>query len=107
MKTDEAINIRTERPADADAIAALAALDSARVPAGPLLLAEVDGVLRAALAPATGARIADPFAPSESVLELLELVAAGERPKGRLRQIKERVLLWEQLWSRARPGHVV
>ena len=107
MRTDQPINIRTERLDDAGAIAALAGLDSARVPEGRLLLAEVDGVLRAALAPATGARIADPFVPTDAVLELLELVAAGERPKSGLRRLGERVLLWEQLWARARPGHVV
>jgi hypothetical protein len=107
MNTTEAINIRMERPDDAEALASLAALDSTRVPAHPLLLAEVDGVLRAALSPATGETIADPFERSEAVIELLELVAAGERPKSPWRRMTERLLLWEQLWARARPGHVV
>src|SRR4051794_1507736 len=43
------IAIRRAFPDDAVTVARLAALDSRRVPAGELLLAEVDGVPRAAL----------------------------------------------------------
>jgi hypothetical protein len=65
--------IRAARGSDGDALGRLAALDSARVPAGELLVAESDGALVAAHAPATGATIADPFRPTAQVIELLQL----------------------------------
>ncbi|MGH2869523.1 MAG: hypothetical protein ACRDNK_18410 [Solirubrobacteraceae bacterium] len=70
------------RPAygdDYDALARLAALDSAdHVPARPLLIAEVDGVLRAALSLADGSSIADPFYRSARLVTLLRTHAAQE-----------------------------
>lgn len=64
----------TIRPAYADdepAVRRLAALDSAPVPRGPLLLAEVDGELRVAVSADGGKAIADPF---HRTLELVALV---------------------------------
>ena len=58
------VTVRAARPDDASDLARLAALDSRRALGGPLLLAEEDGVLRAALALRTGAVVADPFAPT-------------------------------------------
>jgi hypothetical protein len=77
----------TIRPAYADddsALARLAALDSAEhAPARPLLLAEVDGELKAALSPADGAVIADPFSHTVELVELLRMHAgARSRPSG-------------------------
>ena len=46
------------------------------VPAGDLLVAEADGALVAAHAPATGATIADPFRHTAAVVELLQLRGA-------------------------------
>jgi hypothetical protein len=69
----------TIRPAYADdnqAVVRLATLDSARVPAGPLLLAEVDGELRAALATDDGTVIADPFSRTVELIALLRKHAA-------------------------------
>ena len=65
--------IRAARGSDGRALPRLAALDSAHVPAGDLLVAETDGALVAAYAPATGAAIADPFRHTAEVVELLEL----------------------------------
>jgi hypothetical protein len=68
------------RPAYADdraALARLAAIDSASVPSEPLLLAEVDEQLRAALSLADGSVIADPFFPTIDLLELLHTHAAA------------------------------
>jgi hypothetical protein len=65
--------IRAARGSDGDALGRLAALDSARVPAGELLVAETGGSLVAAHAPATGATIADPFRRTAELVELLEL----------------------------------
>jgi hypothetical protein len=68
------------RPAYADdgaAVARLAALDSSAVPAEPLLLAEVDDELRAALSLADASVIADPFFPTLDLIELLRTHAAA------------------------------
>ena len=65
--------IRAARGSDGVALGRLAALDSARVPAGELLVAEADGALVAAHAPATGATIADPFRHTAEVVSLLEM----------------------------------
>jgi hypothetical protein len=66
-----AITIRPAYADDAVAIARLAALDSAPVPHGPLIVAEVDGELRVALAIADFTVIADPF---HRTLELVALL---------------------------------
>ncbi len=65
--------IRAARGSDGTALTRLAGLDSAHVPAGELLVAETDGALVAAHAPATGDTIADPFRHTAQVVELLEL----------------------------------
>jgi hypothetical protein len=75
--------IRAARGSDGAAIERLAALDSAQVPAGSLLVAEADGRIVAAIATATGEAIADPFLPSADVLALLRMRATGARPRGR------------------------
>jgi hypothetical protein len=64
--------IRHAGPDDAGAVARLAALDSAPTPAGALIVAEVHGELRAALRVDDRAVIADPFAPTAGLVELLE-----------------------------------
>ncbi|HWH93957.1 MAG TPA: hypothetical protein VNT03_08845 [Baekduia sp.] len=70
------MTIRTALPDDSRAIARLAALDSARVPAGPLLLAEIDGEPWAAIALSSGRAIADPFRPTAALVDLLRRRAA-------------------------------
>lgn len=65
-------------------MARLAALDSAPVPPGPLLLAESDGELRAALSLTDGLTIADPFHPTAAIVDLLATVAVpGPAPRRR------------------------
>lgn len=62
------------RPAYADdelALRRLATLDSASVPAAPLLLGEIEGELRAALSLEDGTAVADPFFPTLHLVELL------------------------------------
>ena len=68
---DTDILIRPARLADAPALRRLAQVDSARLPAGELLVAEVGGELRAALQRHGDAVIADPFFPSADVVALL------------------------------------
>jgi hypothetical protein len=79
----------TIRPAYADderALRRLAALDSAAAaPRGPLLLAEVDGVLKAALSLSDGSSIADPFTRTADVVELLRQAAAPGHVRPRRR----------------------
>src|SRR3954452_24409735 len=70
------VTLRAARPDDADALRRLAALDSRRLPSGRLLLAEEDGVLRAALSLQTGAVIADPFSRTEHLVALLRRLAS-------------------------------
>jgi hypothetical protein len=70
MNTSE-ITIRPEYPDDELALIRLAALDSSEPPARPLLLAEVDGELHAAVSLLDGSSIADPFQPTTAIVDLL------------------------------------
>ena len=82
--TNPAITIRRGHASDAAAIARVAGLDSSRTPAPPVLLAEVDGDLRAAVSLLDGAVVADPFADTRTVRSLLLTRAAqlrGERSR--------------------------
>ena len=101
--TTETVVIRRATAADADALKRLAQLDSARVPAGDVLVAEVDGELRAALRVADNAVIADPFVTTSDLVELLTARAARLRgPRaGRAAAARDRIRLWSQLWHRA------
>ena len=82
------ITIRIAAPDDHLALTRLAALDSAdSIPPGRVLLAEVDGELRAALSLQDGSAVADPFHPTLRILELLRTHAAGEaEQRGRRRR---------------------
>ncbi|MGZ4170014.1 MAG: hypothetical protein ACXVRN_01490 [Solirubrobacteraceae bacterium] len=78
------------RPSYADdelALARLAALDSAAgPPPAPVLVAEVDGTLSAALSLHDGSAIADPFRPTAQVVALLRAHAAAVPPAPRRRR---------------------
>jgi len=65
------LRIRRARPADADALERLAALDSSQVPTGDVLLAEVGDELWAALSLDDGHHIADPLRPSADAVLIL------------------------------------
>jgi len=71
----EAITIRPLQPHDVPAVAALALLDERPVPPGPLLVAELDGTVEAAVSLAGGEPLANPFAASAALVTLLELRA--------------------------------
>ncbi len=64
---------------DLDELRYLAALDSARTLLGDVLVAESDGVIRAAYSINEERAIADPFAPTAHLVTLLELRAAPLR----------------------------
>lgn len=74
-----AIVIRPATDRDIRALADLAILDSRAPLTGPTLVAEVDGVLRAALDLHDDSVAADPFAPTAALVELLRLHARGAR----------------------------
>ena len=65
------LNLRMARPADADRVAELAALDSARIPREPVLVAEVQGRLWAALSLEDFHAVSDPFQPTGELVWLL------------------------------------
>ena len=78
-----AIVIRHATDADIRTLADLAILDSREPLTGPALLAEVDGVARAALDTADGSVAADPFAATAELVELLRLHAGASRTTAR------------------------
>jgi len=83
----EQVTVRRATPADEDALASLATLDSARAPSGAALVAESDGRILAALPLDGGRAVADPFEPTAELLDMLELRAAQlRRREGRPRR---------------------
>jgi hypothetical protein len=72
------ITIRPATAEDRGALARLAALDERPLPSGDVLLAFVDGELRAAVPARSGLAMADPFEPTADVVELLRLRAEQE-----------------------------
>lgn len=73
--------VRPATCADAARLRRLAGLDSAVVPAGELLIAEEDGELRAAFAPGSGECIADPFARTAAIVEMLRAYSTPSRAR--------------------------
>ncbi len=74
-----AVLIRPAEAADERAIAQLSALDERELPAGDRLIAELGGMIVAALDVRSGRAIADPFVPTSAIVELLGLRAAQVR----------------------------
>ena len=93
---DGSVTLRFGAPADEQLLARLAALDSAEPPAQPVLLAEVDGQILAAVALSDGTVIADPFYRTAGLIELLRGRAkqldgdSGMRGSGRVRSWSRR-----------------
>ncbi len=79
MIATDTIVIRRAGAADARILARLAALDSAAAPGSESLIAELDGVAVAALDLTDGRVVADPFARTADLVELLQLRAARVR----------------------------
>jgi hypothetical protein len=79
-KAADAVVIRSAAPDDSGRLKRLAMLDSAPAPHGPMLVAERDGILVAALPLGGGRAIADPFEPTAGIVGLLELRRAQLRP---------------------------
>jgi hypothetical protein len=90
LTTAPSVLIRAARGSDGPALRRLAALDSADVPAGRVLVAETDGDLLAAFDQESGAHIADPFRPTADVVALLKL-RADRKDVARRRGLAERL----------------
>ena len=69
----DAVVIREASAEDSGRLHRLAMLDSAPNPHGPMLVAERDGLLVAAVPMRGGPAIADPFEPTAGLIGLLEL----------------------------------
>jgi hypothetical protein len=65
------ITIRLGSQADDAALERLAGLDSTVAPAAPVLIAEVNGRMRAALSLRDGRSVADPFVATSGIVQLL------------------------------------
>jgi hypothetical protein len=87
------ITIRLSRPTDVDELRRVAERDSRPVPAGEMLIAIVEGEIRAAISLSGGEAIADPFHPTEELVRMLalrrsEVQAEAPRPRRRLRRLR-------------------
>jgi hypothetical protein len=71
----EQVTVRYAGASDSAELADLAALDSTPAPEGPVLVAETDARIVAALPLGSGRPIADPFRPSDELMALLRLRA--------------------------------
>ena len=82
-----AVEMRRATADDERAVRRLAQLDEMTPPQGDVLLAELDGRLVAALPLEGGRAVADPFTPTQEIVELLVLraVALGGDTHGRVR----------------------
>ena len=85
MNRQQTVAIRraTDTDIDRTVLTRLAALDSAPVPSGEVLIAEVGGVAHGAIEIETGNTIADPFHPTAHLVELLSLRAGRTDDRAR------------------------
>ena len=75
----QTITIRPVNEGDAGAVVRLAELEARPVPRGPLLLAEVEGTIQAAIGVEGRETIANPFSESAAAVSLLHVRAAQVR----------------------------
>jgi hypothetical protein len=84
------VRIRYAGSADERALVHLAALDSAQIPQQPVVVAEVDGDLLAAMSLWDGQVVADPFRHTRALVELLTVRAAQiQSAAGALDELRE------------------
>jgi hypothetical protein len=81
------VTVRAFESADRDAVRVLAALEGVHLPTGPVLVAEVDELVLAALPLDGGRPLADPFRPTSHLVALLRLRAEQLRaPRAKRRR---------------------
>ena len=100
MTSSSILAIRPATGDDAAALARLAALDSAAIPHGDLLVGSVDGRPLAALSLCTGQVVADPFAYTDELVGLLRQRARRLRDGGVRTPSRPRVGLASRLRHR-------
>jgi hypothetical protein len=101
--SSNAIVIRHATDADTCLLAELAILDSRPRLTGPAMIAEVDGIARAALDLRDGSVAADPFFPTGDLVELLRVHAKSLAPKRSARDaVWGRIATWGAATPRAR-----
>jgi hypothetical protein len=71
------LTLRVATPADHAAVMRLAALDSARPPRAPVLVAEIGSEILAAVSMTDGRAVADPFRRTAEIVAIARLRAAG------------------------------
>ncbi len=81
--TAAAVAVRPATEADITTLVELAGLDSAPVPAGTVLIAEVGGTPQAAIGIENGAIVADPFRRTGAAVRVLRAHAAQARRESR------------------------
>jgi hypothetical protein len=92
MTRNEHILIRSARNADEQAIAVLGVLDGGKtLPGGQVMVAEVDGRIRAAVG-SNGAAISDPFWPSAELVSMLRVQVDSEPTMRLVRRFTRPVL---------------
>jgi len=67
------VTVRPYLPPDRRPLERLALIDDRRVPAQPVVVAEVGGRLMAAVSKRTGEAVADPFEPTAHLVAMLRL----------------------------------
>jgi hypothetical protein len=72
---DDGLTVRAATPRDGEAVRLLAALEGVAMPSGPVLVAEVNDEVVAALPLGGGRALADPFRPTKHYVDMLELRA--------------------------------
>jgi hypothetical protein len=86
VEADAKVTLRLGSSADQKRLDRLAGLDSSAPLTPPVLLAEVDGEVRAALALSDGAVVADPFRPTLDLIDLLRARAGQVDADSRMRR---------------------
>jgi hypothetical protein len=82
----QSVLLRHATTSDESVLRDLAALDSTTLPAGPFLVAEVEGQAQAALSLSDGTAIADPFVRTAELVELLRAHGAAKASAARRRR---------------------
>jgi len=90
---EQPVTVRRSRTGDVPALTRLAALDSRRLPACDMLVAEVGGELWAAVTLDGREAIANPFRPTADLVTLLRLRAEQIAARGRTSERRPRGIL--------------
>lgn len=91
MFSATAFVIRRATSADADALRAIAALDSQRPLTGPVLLGELHGAPAAAIDLDSNRVVADPFRPTSALVAHLRTRAIGVEAARRTPRLRDRI----------------